>query len=99
LAGWAAEVEFRRPSFHLRAEEEVEEDVPVIDAPNRAVRVELHAEARRALEQRGRRLRAHGALEPATPEPRSAQPNFHVGAAAHDLPDQSGPVVLDHEDE
>ena len=49
----AAQVEVRRPSFHLRAGKEVEEDVPVIDAPDRAVRVQLHAEARRALEQTG----------------------------------------------
>src|SRR4029434_5043088 len=45
-----------------------------------------------------RRPGSTAASEPATLERRATQSLFQVGAAAHDLPDQSGPVVLDHED-
>ena len=36
-------------------------------------------------------------LQPAALETRAAQPLDDVGAAAHDVPDQTGAVVLDHE--
>src|SRR5438093_6379810 len=58
----------------------------------------IHREARtcRSLQMAARWPRA---LEPAALECRPAQSRHNVGATAHDVPDQAGTVVLDHEDD
>ncbi len=52
-----------QPAFHLVAEKQVEEDVPMVHAADRTIGVYLHTQAREAFETHGReRLRGHSVL-------------------------------------
>ena len=58
-ASLPAQVDVGRATLDLGSQEQVENDVAVVHAPDRAVRVHLHAEARRALHMARENLRRH----------------------------------------